>query len=193
MKKLLFAALALSLIGAGCSSSTTVTYKTYRNSACGISFEYPSDWAATEDTKLDGVTLVSPETTKALTAAARSNNGNGVEIPYNSDFITHCWSKYADYAKDSGYTAVKVTSLASLMAYLTANPGTQEATVNGQVMVDGQPATALTFGGLGSSYDIVLEHNGQIYDLYFPNDSQDTATKLSAAGAHILSSFKFAK
>ncbi len=198
MKKLLFAALALGLIGAGCSSasapaSTTVTYKTYSDPACNVSFEYPSDWTnVSRATSFAGVTLVNPATLISQL------------VNINSDFQLNCFNKYSDFATANGYAAdggtpALASNLAGLVSVLTKGGADPRWMVNGPVTVDGQAGTGLTTGNQDNStvanaeYHIYLEHGGEIYDLGFLNNTADTSAKLSAASAHILSSFKFAK
>ncbi len=192
MKKLLLiSSLGLLLIGAGCSSSSTaVTYKTYRNSACGISFEYPSNWTATEDTKIDGVTLVSPETTKAQADFAANSAVNGGEPGPSYDFSAHCWPTYTTFAQynavdDELSTAKNFTSLMDLLK----DGKRRETTLDGATTLDGQPASNITIGGIGSTYEIWAEH-GSFYALSLPNDTKDTQ---SVAAAHILATFQFSK
>ncbi len=160
------------------------TWKTYASSTCGFAFEYPADWVTTESAA--GISLTSPETTKAM-ADFETNHILGEAGP-SYDFSAGCWGTVGDFAKDNGYADLSGSTLAALL--IAAQDNAHDTTKLGETTIDGRSASEVLIGGVGATYQLWVG-NETVTVLSFPGASK--RSELTENQAHILSTFVFTK
>ncbi len=149
-------------------------WKTYTSEKFGFSFEYPKDWVQTVNSigAPVGVTITSPETIKQNETCSE---GCGADI----DFYY-----YASVAEEGENKANKYG--ATTVAELVKNPVFSKV---GTTTLGGVSATDATRAGLKAYYNILVEKNGHLYEVFFYH--KDSKSQLSATEKQILASFKF--
>lgn len=150
--------------------------KTYTNTQYGFEFKYPSTWtvqeAQTADAKKAGIIMTASHATPAVR-------------DYYNDLVISYWPDINDeYARGGSWAGMRTYS--GLADYLSVKNSTKNSL--GGITVAGVPGYAVSVGGMGMNYAVMIEKNG-IYQIDFP--SAWDASKLSEEQKTVLSTFKF--
>ena len=164
-------------------SQEASTLKTYTNTALGFTFQYPGDWK---------VTVADPKesTTNYMIVSFQSPQTRDDASPlpgYNHDLVMY-WYPDINNPSALGGSWEGQRVYQNLADFLTDTHSTTEKI--GTISVGNQPAYEVLFGGYGSNYGVMIEHNG-IYKLSF--ETAWDKSSLGTSANQVLKTFQFTK
>jgi len=164
----------------------TSGWQTYTNDNYGFSFQYPSNWGLTEN---DGInyqksvaSITSPKTQKQISDTKERLGyceGCGPDISFY-------YYPSIEEERSNKLNNLGATSIDDLIEKDTSREKLGERTIGGL------NAVAIKSGGFGVYYELLIDNNGAIYEIFFNNwDLQ--GMQLTPIEENILNTFTFLK
>ncbi|MFH1537063.1 MAG: hypothetical protein ABID45_03685 [Patescibacteria group bacterium] len=153
--------------------------QTYASDEYGFKFKYPDSWSLTENKEnnynFPVVSAVSPETQVAF---------DNKKVLYANDISLYYYPSVAEEPENQ----INNLGATNLQNLIEKNP---MITNIGPIMIGNIKASEVIWGGQGSYYTILIEHNSHLYKILFGNI--DNKSKLNEVEKQIISTFEFIK
>ncbi len=158
------------------TQTSTSDWKTYINTEYGFEFQYPNDWSIVQ---ADG--KASYEITAVASKEKLSNPNYGSE-GVGPDIIFNHYSSISEEPenKSNNFNAKTIQEFIDRNILISENK---------KINFAGYEAYEMTRGGLGASYAIMINKNGQVYEILFT--SKAYKSELNSVENQVLSTFKF--